>query len=215
MTLTLHYHPLSSYCWKVLIPLYEADVAFEPNLVNLGDPESRARFLTLWPVGKFPVIETNDGQVIAESSSIIEWLALNYPSARFLVPDDPDTAWEVRRWDRFLDLHVHSAMQRIIADRLRPADDKDPTGVSDARRAMAVGLDIAEARMAGREFIATDGFTMADCAAAPALYYADKAAPFGDARPNLTAYLERLKARPSFARVLEEAVPFFQYYPSE
>lgn len=214
MTLTLHYHPLSSYCWKVLIPLYEAALPFTPNVVNLRDPESGGAFRALWPIGKFPVIE-DDGMVVAESTPIIEWLAHRYPSAASLLPPDFDRAFEVRKWDRFFDLHVHAHMQAISADRLRPVEQRDPLGVSQARQRMAVACDFAERHMQGRAFAAADGFSMADCAAAPALFYGNWMAGVLDGRPALAAYLDRLKVRPSFARVLSEAEPFFQYVPKE
>lgn len=213
MSLILHYHPLSSYCWKVLIPLYEAGVAFTPHLVDLGNPASRGAFLSLWPIGKFPVIET-DGEVVPESTPIIEWLSLRYPSAASLIPVDPEAALQVRRWDRFFDLYVHAPMQQITGDRLRPPDARDPLGVERARAGMAVALDVAEAHMAGRVFVAGESFSLADCAAAPALHYGNRVVPFGPDRPNLSAYLARLEERPSFARVLAEAAPYAHLFPS-
>ena len=145
MSLRLYYHPLSSYCWKALIALYEADAHFEPVMINLGDPEERARLAALWPVTKFPVLEeTASGQVWPEASILIERLAQIAPAARGLVPVDPDAALKVRLCDRIFDLHVQDHMQRIVADRLRPADAKDPTGVAAARAAVAVTYDMLE-----------------------------------------------------------------------
>lgn len=214
MSLRLYYHPLSSYCWKALIALYEADAHFEPVMINLGDPEERARLAALWPVTKFPVLEeTASGQVWPEASILIERLAQIAPAARGLVPVDPDAALKVRLCDRIFDLHVQDHMQRIVADRLRPAEAKDPTGVAAARAAVAVTYDMLERDVPEIGWFCGEDFTLADCAAAPALYYANEIAPLFEHHPRLEAYLERLKARPSFARVLEEAEPYFHLFP--
>lgn len=215
MSLILHYHPLSSFCWKALIALYEKDIAFEPNLVNLGDPESRARFAALWPLAKMPVLEDRArGAVVPETSIIIDYLERNYGGLQ-LIPDDPDEAREVRLWDRIFDHYVQHPMQRIVADRLRPAGQRDPHGVGEARAALATGMAVVEKHVAGKTWAVGESFTMADCAAAPALFYANKVMPLVGAYPEALALLERLKTRPSFARVLDEAGPFFQYFPEE
>jgi glutathione S-transferase len=215
MSLTLFLHPLSSYCHKALIALYETGTPFTPHLVELQKPESRAAFKAIWPVGKFPVLrdETN-GRVIPESTSIIEYLAWRYPGPARLVPEDAAAAFDVRATDRFYDLHIHTHMQRMIGERLRPADQKDPYGLEQASTALNVGLGVAETTMASRTWAAGEAFSMADCAAAPALFYVDMAvAPLAGSYPNLAAYLERLKQRPSYARVLEEAQPYMQFVP--
>ena len=216
MSLTLYFHPLSSYCHKVLIALYENATPFTPLLVDLGNPESRDAFKAVWPVGKFPVLRDEaSGHVIPESSTIIEWLAQHRPGPVKLVPDAAETALDVRALDRFFDLHVHTHMQRIIGERLRPADRKDPYGLDQARAALEVALGIAEKRMADRTWAVGEVFTMADCAAAPALFYVDMAlAPLAGSYPNLAAYLERLRQRPSYARALEEAQPYMHLVPS-
>lgn len=213
MTLTLYMHPLSSYCWKALVALYENGTAFTPRIVNLGDPEDRAAFVKLWPVGKFPVLRDDArGETVAESSILIEYLELYYPGATRLIPADPARALKVRMQDRFFDLYVHDPMQRIIADRLRPAEAKDPVGVAAYRERIAQAVEMLEHDMPG-PWAASDDFSMADCAAAPALYYANEVAPFVDTHPNVAAYLKRLQARPSFARVLEEAAPYLHMFP--
>jgi len=215
MSLTLFLHPLSSYCHKALIALYETGTPFTPHLVELQKPESRAAFKAIWPVGKFPVLrdETN-GRVIPESTSIIEYLAWRYPGPARLVPEDAAAAFDVRATDRFYDLHIHTHMQRMIGERLRPADQKDPYGLEQASTALNVGLGVAEKTMASRTWAAGEAFSMADCAAAPPLFYVDMAvAPLAGSYPNLAAYLERLKQRPSYARVLEEAQPYMQFVP--
>ncbi len=214
MALVLHFHPLSSFCWKVLIALYENGTPFTPKLVNLGDEADRAEFLKLWPVGKFPVLQdTARNHDVAESSIIIEYLDQHFSAKTRFIPADAELARVVRFHDRFFDLHIHHLMQKIVGDRLRPADRKDPHGVEDARTRMTTALGMVEQAIAGKSWAAGGDFTMADCAAAPALFYADKVAPFAQSHPNTTAYLERLKQRPSFARVLKEAEPYFQYFP--
>ena len=216
MTLRLHYHPLSSFCWKVLIALYENGTPFEPVLIDFGDPESRAAFAALWPLAKMPVLEDQArGEVVPETTIIIDYLDLHRPGPVRFVPADPDAARETRLWDRIFDLHVQSPMQRIVGDRLRPKDQRDPFGVDEARRALATALGIVESAAGTRQWAGGGQFGLADCAAMPALFYADKVMPFGDDYPNATALLERLKARPSVARVLAEAEPWLQYFPQE
>ncbi len=217
MSLTLHFHPLSSFCHKVLIALYENGTPFKPHLVDLGDGASRGEFLKLWPVGKFPVLcDDASDRMVAESSIIIEYLDRHYPGKTRFIPADAESARATRMSDRFFDLHIHLHMQKIVGDRLRPADKKDPHGVDDARTRMATAIGMVEQDMASRK-VATwatgDTFTMADCAAAPALFYADKVAPLLPAFPNVAAYLERLKQRPSYARALKEAEPYFRFFP--
>lgn len=211
MSLTLHMHPLSSYCHKVLIALYELDAPFVPAFLDLGDETARRRFLALWPMGKMPVLEDEAAGLILPESSII----IDYANRRFggtLIPDEPMAALEVRAQDRFFDLYVHTPMGQITWNLLRPAEARDPYGVAQAERQLALAYDVVEARMKGREWAAGDAFSMADCAAAPALFYAEGRAPFGD-RPNLKAYLQRLKDRPSYARALKEAEPYFHMVP--
>jgi glutathione S-transferase len=213
MSLTLYLHPLSSYCHKVLIAFYENGTPFTPHLVNLGDKESAGAFKTIWPVGKFPVLQDGE-RIVPESTTIIEYLGQRYPGTAKLIPDDAAAALEVRAIDRFYDLHVHTHMQKIIGDRIRPADRKDPFGVAQATAAMNTALALRERDMAGRTWAAGEDFTLADCAAAPALFYLDAAiAPLAGSYPNLTAYLGRLKQRPSYARALAEAEPYMHMLP--
>ena len=214
VSLTLYYHPLASFCWKALIALYENDTPFEPVLVDLMDPASAAAFKAIWPIGKFPVLrdEAKD-RTIPESSIIIEYLAQHYPGRSELVPADPDLARQTRLRDRFYDLYVHEPMQKIVVDKLRPAGKNDPFGVEQAKAQLATAYGMIEQEMAARTWAMGDAFGMADCAASPALFYANKVAPFGADRPNVARYLDRLMARPSFARVLKEAEPYFKMFP--
>jgi glutathione S-transferase len=212
VALTLWYHPLSSFCWKALIALYEAEVAFTPRFVNLGDPADRAAFQAVWPLAKFPVLEDDaSGAVTPESTIIVEWLAAHDPAARGLVPADPDAALKVRLIDRLVDSYIHLPFQQVVAERMRPDDAKDPHGVAQNKALIARGYDLI-APMLGEWWALGEAFTLADCAALPALFYADYGVSL-DGWPSLRAYLERLKARPSVARVLAEAQPYFQYFP--
>jgi glutathione S-transferase len=211
VALTLHMHPLSSYCHKALIALYELEVPFEPAFLNLGDEGERSALLKLWPIGKMPVLEDKAaGLALPETSIIIEWLNDRFGGR--LIPKDPDRALEVRLQDRFFDLYVHTPMGVFTWDLLRPAGQRDPYGVEQARTLLLTAYDMIERRMADREWAAGDDFSMADCAAAPALFYAEDRVPFGE-RPHLIAYLDRLKARPSYARALKEAEPYFHMVP--
>ena len=212
MALTLYLHPLSSYCHKALIALYENAIAFTPEVVNLGDPASRDNFKKVWPMAKFPVLRDDSrNQVIPESTSIIEYLDRHYPGPVKLLPnDDDDLAAQVRATDRFYDLHVHNNMQQIVGDKLRPADGHDPIGLKEAKERLGVALGIAEEQMATRKWACGDVFSMADCAAGPPLFFINKMMPLSK---HLKNYLERLTQRPSYARVLREAEPFMQYFP--
>ena len=216
MALRLYMHPLSSYCWKTLVALYEAGVPFEKQVVDLSDPNEREAFVRMTPLGKFPVLVDEDaGKAFPESSIIIEYLAMKFSSAAKLIPSDPDLALRVRLSDRFYDLYIHDKMQRIVADRIRPAEQKDPAGVARYRSEMEIALALVDRDMASGGWATGLTFTMADCAAAPALYYANQVAPLGDNHPGAARYLERLMARPAFARVLAEAQPYFDMFPRE
>src|ERR1700753_3518143 len=213
MTLTLYYHPLSSYCMKVLIALYETGAPFEPKLVNLQDPAERAAFLALWPIGKFPLVQDDaTGRVIPESSIIIEYLAQRYPGQSQLMPTDPDQALDVRAKDRLFDHYIHTPMQKIVGDKLRPEGKRDPFGVEHAREQAQIAYSIVDNDLRNSKWAVGDTFTLADCAAAPALFYASQMVPIGD-RKQLAAYLGRLLERPSFARVIAEAQPYLDMVP--
>jgi glutathione S-transferase len=215
MALTLYMHPLSSYCHKVLIALYENAVAFTPQVVNLGDPVERDNFRKVWPLAKFPVLRDDGrGQTIPESTSIIEYLAQYLAGPVKLIPDDDSwSAARVRATDRFYDLHVHAPMQRIVSDKLRPADGHDPIGVSEARAQLRTALHVAEGEMSTRRWACGELFSMADCSAAPPLFFINKMMPLAGDFPHLSAYLDRLAKRSSYARVLLEAQPYLAMFP--
>jgi glutathione S-transferase len=215
MSLKLYAHPLSSYCWKALLALYENGTPFSYELVDFGDPDSVAAFRALWPVAKMPVLVEEDGTVVVESSIVIEHLARRHPGPVALLPADPAEALEVRKLDRLFDAYVMTPMQQIVADRLRPADAHDPHGVAASRQLLDTIYAWFERELAGRTWAAGEAFTMADCSAGPSLHYADRVQPFRDTHPVLAAYLARLEARSSFVRVLAEAEPYAHFYPTQ
>nr|WP_284734690.1 glutathione S-transferase family protein [Sphingosinicella terrae] len=207
MPLTLHAHPLSSYCWKVLIPLYENGTPFDFRQVGPMD-----EIAALWPIAKMPVLE-DDGRVVAESSIIIEYLDLHHPGHVRFVPAEPEAALETRMLDRVFDSYVMTPLQRIVGNRIRPADRRDPLAGEESRSLLDRSYAWLETKLADRRWAAGDDFGLADCAAAPSLHYAEKVHPRGDRFPALDAYVGRLRARPSFARVLEEAAPYAHMFP--
>jgi glutathione S-transferase len=215
MTLTLYFHPLSSFCQKALIALYENGTPFTPQKVDLMDEKESAAFKQLWPVGKFPVLrDDKNGKTIPESTSIIEYLVQHYPGPVELVPKDTGAAFAVRAQDRFYDLNVHLLTQKVITDRLRPAGQNDTFGVEHARGLLKTALGIIDRDMAKKTWATGEAFTMADCAAAPTLFYYNKAVqPLAGSFDNAAAYLDRLIKRPSYARALKEAEPFLKYVP--
>jgi glutathione S-transferase len=214
MPLILYYHPLASYCHKVLVALYENATEFEARFVDLSDAESSAELIAAWPVGKFPVVrDTGRNVVVPETSVIIEYLDQFHAGPVRFIPADPDAARAVRLWDRFFDLYVSVPMQKIVGDRLRAQDMTDDYGVIEARVNLDGAYDMLEKHLASRAWAAGEDFSMADCAAAPALFYAECVHPFTPTYPVMSAYFDRLMARPSVKRVIEEAKPYFQYFP--
>jgi glutathione S-transferase len=214
MALILHYHPLASFCWKVLIALYENDTPFEGVIVDLGDEKSRAAFLKLWPHGKFPVLQdTTRDRLVPESAIVIDYLDAHYPGRVTFIPADRDQARQTRLTDAFYDSYVHEPMQKIVVDKIRPEGSHDPFGVEQARQTLAISYPMIDHDMRNKEWAMGDAFTLADCAAFPALFYANKVEPFAGRFENVTRYLERLTARPSIARVLREAKPYMPMFP--
>jgi len=216
MSLTLHFHPLSSFCHKALIALYENGTPFTPNIVNLMDEGERAALRKLWPIGKFPVLRDDArGETVPESTVIIEYLDQHYPGETRFIPAGGEQMRETRLRERFFDLYLHLPMQKIVGDRLRPEGKKDPHGVEEARTMADTALGMIGQEMAARRWAMGDAFTIADCAAAPPLFYLDKIKPLAPKHPSAAAYLERLKQRPPYARVLQEAEPYMQFFPKE
>jgi len=214
MSLILYMHPLASFCHKVLIALYENSTPFEARTVDLADEVSSADLLESWPVGKIPVLrDTLHNRAIPETSIIIEYLQARYPGPVPLIPGDFDAALSARLWDRFFDLYVGVPMQKIVLDRLRPEYQKDPAGVSEAFETLKTSYDMIEQHLQGKTWANGEAFSIADCAALPALFFAETLSPFSQSHPNLAGYFERLLSRPSVIRTLDEARPYFQYYP--
>jgi len=212
MALTLYYHPFSSYSWKALIPLYEAGTPFAARRID--DPQAAAEWKRRWPIGRFPVlVEEESGLTLPEASIIIEYLDRHYPGLRPMIPRDPDRQLEARLLDRFFDNYVHASLQKIVGDRLRDEARRDVQGVREAHTMLDTCYAWIETRMAGREWAVDDTFTLADCAAAPALFYPDWEHPIGDAFPNVSAYRVRLLARPSVQRAIDDARPFRPLFP--
>ena len=212
MTLKLYAHPFSSYCQKVLIALYENDVPFEFRMLTPGDERAAAEHKALWPLKRMPVLVDDDSTVV-EASIIIEHFGLYHPGPVRLIPEDPRAALAVRMMDRFFDNYVMTPMQKIVFDNIRPAEDRDRYGVAEARGMLDTAYRWLAGVMTGREWAAGDAFGLADCAAAPALFYADWVHPIDEACANVRAYRRRLLARPSFARAVEEARPYRPLFP--
>lgn len=210
MSLTLYAHPFSSYCWKVLIALYENQTPFGYRVVE--DAAGWAELEALWPLRKFPLLRDGDRSIV-ESSVIIEYLMDRHPGPRPMVPVDRDRALRVRFLDRFLDNYVMSPMQKIVGDRLRAESERDPKGVADARKALEVAYKWLDGELAPDSWAAGGEFSLADCAAAPALFYADWSHPIDHRYARVRAYRARVLAWPSVARVVDEARPYRAFFP--
>jgi glutathione S-transferase len=208
----LYAHPFASYCWKVLVALYENHTAFTYRSLGPEDPQAATELEALWPLKKFPVL-VDEGRPVIESSVIIEYLALRYPGPVRLIPADPEAALEVRFLDRYFDNYIMTPMSKVVTNQLRPEDRRDGYGVEEARAALDTAYRWLDGVMAGRTWAAGEDFTLADCAAAPSLFYADWAHPIGESFPHVRNYRARLLARPSVVRVVDEARPFRQFFP--
>lgn len=212
LALKLYAHPFSSYCQKVLIALYENATPFEFAMLSPDNETATTELAALWPLGKFPVL-VDKGRAVMESSIIIEHLDLHHPGPVRLVPEDAGAALDMRMMDRIFDNYLSTPQQKIVFDSLCAAADRDPHGVSEARTMLETAYRWLDGVMAGREWAAGDAFNLADCAAAPALFYADWTHPIDEAFANVRAYRQRLNARPSFARAVDEARPYRPLFP--
>lgn len=208
--LRLYAHPFSSYCQKVLVALYENDTPFEYR--HLEAPGAADELAALWPMRRFPVLVDGDRTVL-EASCIIEYLGLHHPGPVRLLPDDRDAALEVRMLDRFFDNYVSTPQQKFTFDALRPEADRDPHGVAEARAMLETSYAWLDQRMATRQWAAGDAFSLADCGAAPFLFYADWTHAIDPRFTHVRAYRERLLARPSFRRAVDEARRYRHYFP--
>ena len=207
----LYAHPFSSYCQKALIALYENDTAFDFKMLG-GNDDIAAEHAALWPLKRMPVLADGD-RTLAEATIIIEHLDVHHAGPVRFVPASPEAAVEVRFMDRFFDNYVMTPMQKIVGDSLRPTTSRDAYGVAEARRTLDTAYRWLDGHMERREWAANETFGLADCAAAPSLFYADWAHPLAGRFPNVQAYRQRLLARPSFARAVDEARPFRAFFP--
>ena len=212
MSLKFYAHPFSSYCQKALVALYENDVPFEWRLLSNENTQVMADFAALWPLKRFPMLVDGDRTVI-EASIIVEYLDLYHPGPVPLLPRDARAAMEVRSMDRFFDNYISTPQQKIVADSMRQEAEHDPRGVADARAMLDTAYGWLDNVMATREWAAGDKFSLADCGAAPFLFYADWTHRIGTSFPNVIAYRQRLLARPSFARAVDEARPYRSFFP--
>ncbi|WP_343521523.1 glutathione S-transferase family protein [Sphingomonas sp.] len=210
MSIELFAHPFSSYCQKALIAFYENDVPFTFRM--LEDAGVGEELASLWPMKRFPILREN-GRVVLEASIVIEYLQVHHPGPVKLVPEDPDLALEARMLDRFFDNYVMTPQGKFVFDALRPIESRDPHGVEDARNMLDTSYAWLDQYMQGRIWAVGDTFTLADCAAAPSLFYADWTHRIPEQYGHLAAYRARLLQRPSFARAVEEARRFRHYFP--
>jgi glutathione S-transferase len=212
MTLQLFAHPFSSYCQKALIAFYENDIPFTFRMLSPEAPENGEAFARLWPIRRFPILVDGE-RTILEASIIIEYLQVHFPGPVTLIPADPDAAIEVRMLDRFFDNYVMTPQGKCVFDALRAPQARDPQGVADARAMLETAYAWLDERMAHRTWAAGDRFSLADCAAAPSLFYADWTHEIPARLGALKAYRDRLLARPAFARAVDEARPFRSFFP--
>jgi glutathione S-transferase len=203
----LYFHPVSAYSQKTLTAFYEKKVTFEPHIVNLFDPAARAEFAKLSPLGKVPLLVRDDGRIIPESTIIIEYLDGAFDTGQRLIPEDKELARITRFHDRSFDLYLSEPMQKVFFDSRKPEADRDPRGVASAKALLDKSLALLDRHFEKNTWANGVDFSMADCAAAPALSYLKLCYPFDQYR-HVVAYAGRLFERPSFARVLTEAQPY-------
>jgi glutathione S-transferase len=212
MTLTLYAHPFSSYCQKVLIALYENETPFDLHLMEFGNENLVAELAAHWPLKRMPVL-IDDGHPVAEATIIIEHLALHHPGPAALLPTESWAALPVRFMDRFFDNYVMTPMQRIVFNHIRPPGERDAQTEVEARALLTSAYRWLDTRLQGRKWATGDTFTLADCAAAPSLFYADWVHPISEEFPRTRAYRARLLGRPSIARAVDEARPYRSFFP--
>jgi glutathione S-transferase len=209
VTLTLYAHPFSSFSWKALIPLWTDGTPFTYRNVDPSEPGAMDELKALWPLGKFPLL-VDDGRVIPEATCIIEHLQAHHPGRTTWIPDGEEGR-RVRFLDRFFDLHIQANMQPSVNHAIWP--DGEGLAAARGRDALRIAYDWLEANLPVDGWAVGAKFTLADCAAAPALFYADWIEPIGDRRPRLSAYRQRLLAHPAVTRAVDEARPYRHYFP--
>jgi glutathione S-transferase len=212
ISMKLYFHPVSSFSQKTLVAFHEKGVAFEPVIINLMDPKDREAYRQVNPLNKVPFLRVEDKKLeLAESSIIIEYIDRKFPGGTKLIPDDFDQALQVRKLDRYFDNYINEPMAKILFDGFRPEGKNDPYGVQQARDRLTSTYALLDKELAGRTWAAGDAFSMADCAASPALFYSRMMQPFEEHK-NLSAYFGRLMERPAFQRVVKEAEPFLAMF---
>jgi len=212
MPLQLYFHPFSSYSQKALIALYENATPFEPMRIEGPDCEATQEWARRWPIKRFPMLVDGE-RTIVEATCIIEYLQVHRPGPVRLIPHDADAAIEVRMMDRFFDNYISTPQQTVVFDALRPEGTHDLYGVQRAREMLETAYAWLDGVMANREWAAGDSFSLADCAAAPFLFYADWTHRIDPSHANVIAYRKRLLRRPSFARAVDEARPYRGFFP--
>jgi glutathione S-transferase len=210
MSLTLYAHPFAAYCWKALIALYENSTLFSYRVVE--DAAGWAELEALWPIKKFPLLR-DEGSTVVESSIIVEYLMRHYPGPARMIPENEEAALKVRLMDRFFDNYVMTPMQTLVSDRMREQGERDAKGVADARKTLDTAYGWLEKELAPDAWAAGEAFSLADCSAAPALFYADWVHSIGDQYPGVRGYRRRVLARPSVSRVVDEARPYRNFFP--
>ncbi|MFO1250188.1 MAG: glutathione S-transferase family protein [Inhella sp.] len=212
MTLELFAHPFSSYCQKVLIALREKGLDFELRLLEPDQTATQAEFARLWPLQRMPLLRAGE-TVLMESTLIIEWLDLQHPHAPRLLPADPQAALPVRLFDRLFDQYVMTPLQKLVFDCLRPAEKRDAYGVAEAHALLAKAYAWLDSQLPAAGWAVGSHFSLADCAAAPSLFYADWVHEIPPELRRLRAYRQRLLAHPSVARAVDEGRPYRSWFP--
>ena len=206
----LYYFPLSTYSQKALMALHEKKIPFEPEIVDLRDDAARAKYRDIYPLGKVPLLVLDNGHLIPESSIIIEYLDTHFESGPRLIPKDPEESRRTRFKDRMQDLYLNESVTTLIFESWKTEAERNAEGMEKARFRAGVLYDFMEKDLADKRWLMGSEFSMADCAAAPPLFYAQEHFPFND-RPNITAYWKRLSARPSWQKVFEEVKPYLEW----
>lgn len=202
----LYYHPLSTYCQKVLIAIYEKSIEFTPELVSLMDDAEREAYRKIYPLGKIPFVVLDDGHWLPESSIIVEYLDTHFSGGPKLIPDDPEASRQVRFKDRMYDLYLNDSIASLVFESWKPESQRNQELIERSRFRIGVMYDFMESNLKNQTWTNGEAFTLGDCAAAPPLFYAQKMAPFDD-RANIVAYWQRLQERPSIRRVMDEVTP--------
>ena len=212
MTLCLFAHPFSSYCQKALMALYENSIPFNLRLLSSDGAGTGQEFASRWPIKRMPML-VDGNNVVREATVIIEYIDQKYRGAVRLIPEEPSAALDSRFMDRFFDNYIMTPMQKIVSNKIRPAEHRDPYGVDEAKTLLDTAYGWLDDIMSNRHWATGDSFTLADCAAAPSLFYADWSHPIDDKFANVRSYRKRLLERPSFARAVDEARQYRPLFP--